>query len=403
MITTRSIEDCIELLVGLQSDPNVIAECKPEDYKILTSIGRQVFKGIGLTDRQYVLVKTKLIEYSDMFNYNLEESFNTLRIPLRELNREKTINLVTNDDQELLIAIQFIFNKRLLASIEKTKNESTDHNYDSVNKIHYFPLTEKNVFSIINNFKNNKFIIQDELLTYFKKVEKMNNEKDKYIPGIYSFKLKNLTNKAIDFMVSSIGEPTVENLAIYNDRKTQLGLHYFDQEALEKSLNELTPLSKKIVTRSFKEVLISSTVWTVEQVLESILELTRYPILVLLPSDDPLPKLIEINNGLTNIFFSEDMSVLFRAENEDNGHKFNKYIKDNKLNNSVDKNTKVVYISCNKFPKPLINADWTPSVTLSIGSYRMNTNVREYINPTDLIIHYDTDVTPFNRVKVEKL
>ena len=62
-----------------------------------------------------------------------------------------------------------------------------------------------------------------------------------------------------------------------------------------------------------------------------------------------------------------------------------------------------MYISCNKFPKPLINADWTPSVTLSIGSYRMNTNVREYINPTDLIIHYDTDVTPFNRVKVEKL
>ena len=88
MITKRSIEDCIELLVGLQSDPNIIAECKPEDYKILTSIGRQVFKGIGLTDRQYALVKTKLIEYSDMFNYNLEVSFNTLRIPLRELNIE---------------------------------------------------------------------------------------------------------------------------------------------------------------------------------------------------------------------------------------------------------------------------------------------------------------------------
>ena len=85
----------------------------------------------------------------------------------------------------------------------------------------------------------------------------MNNNKEEHIPGIYSFNLKNLSDKAINFMVSSIGKPSKENLAIYNDRKDQLGLHYFEQEELENSLNALTVLSKKIVTRQLYTVLIS--------------------------------------------------------------------------------------------------------------------------------------------------
>ena len=76
----------------------------------------------------------------------------------------------------------------------------------------------------------------------------MSNNEDDYIPGIYSFKLKNLSDKAINFMISSIGEPTKDNLAIYNDRKDQLGLYHFDQQELEDSLNALTVLSKNCNT-----------------------------------------------------------------------------------------------------------------------------------------------------------
>ena len=403
-MNTETIEDCLELLVGLQTAPQGQFVVRKEDYNILTSIGRQVVRGIGLTDRQYELVKTKLLTYNDMFEHDLSKSLNSLRIPLRHLNREKTIKLVHNDVGELCIAVKFIFNKRLLNAIEKAKIGVAGHLYNSQKKIHYFPFNEKNTYQVIKNFKNSNFNIQEELLSYFEKVEAMSNNKEDYIPGIYSFKLKNLSDRAIDFMVSSIGEPSKDNLAIYNDRKDQLGLHYFDQQELEDSLNALTVLSKKIVTREQYNVIVPPNVYPIERVLESLLELNRFPVLVILSNDSPLDGLLKIHKGLTNIIFEQDMSVLFRIDNDkDSGKEFNEYIREHKLNNPLDKNTKVVYINSNKFPKPLLKSKWNPSTVLAFGSQRMNTKVADYINPLDLVIHYDTDVSPFHRVKAQTL
>ena len=232
----------------------------------------------------------------------------------------------------------------------------------------------------------------------------MNNNEEDHIPGIYSFKLKNLTDKAINFMVSSIGKPSKENLAIYNDRKEQLGLYHFEQEELENSLNALTVLSKKIVTRKLYTVLISPEKYPIERVIESLLELNRFPILVILPNENPLDNLIKLHKGLTNIIFEQDTSVLFRVDN-DTGRNFNEYIKTNKLNNPIDSNTKVVYINTNKFPKPLLKSNWIPSAVLTIGSQRMNT--KPFLTELDLVIHYDTDISPFAKFgstnSIEKL
>ena len=118
-MNTKTIEDCLELLVGFQTAPKGMFTIKKEDYNILTSIGRQVVRGIGLTDRQHELLKTKLLSYSDMYEDDITKSLDNLRIPLRKLNREKTIKLVRNQlpsilgaSEELWIAVKFIFNKK---------------------------------------------------------------------------------------------------------------------------------------------------------------------------------------------------------------------------------------------------------------------------------------------------
>ena len=51
----NTVEDYLERLVGLQDD-NVKYTLDSSDISILRSIGRQVFKGIALTDRQHELV-----------------------------------------------------------------------------------------------------------------------------------------------------------------------------------------------------------------------------------------------------------------------------------------------------------------------------------------------------------
>ena len=101
-MNTKTIEDCLELLVGFQTAPKGMFTIKKEDYNILTSIGRQVVRGIGLTDRQHELLKTKLLSYSDMYEDDITKSLDNLRIPLRKLNREKTIKLVHNQLPSIL-------------------------------------------------------------------------------------------------------------------------------------------------------------------------------------------------------------------------------------------------------------------------------------------------------------
>ena len=59
----ESIEDCLEHLV-FNTTKNVLLE---DDVTIVTSIARQVSRGMALTDRQYNLMQEKLSVYSKDF------------------------------------------------------------------------------------------------------------------------------------------------------------------------------------------------------------------------------------------------------------------------------------------------------------------------------------------------
>jgi len=110
----------------------------------------------------------------------------------------------------------------------------------------------------------------------------MHNNKNNYIPGIYGLKLQNLHTKAIDYMISSVGNPDVDNLALYKDRSQLFGIKHFDEGDLNSSINKLTTLSQKIVKRTRPLILVNNTEHTFDRVAESLLELNRYPLLVCL-------------------------------------------------------------------------------------------------------------------------
>ena len=78
---------------------------------------------------------------------------------------------------------------------------------------------------------------------------------------------------------------------------------------------------------------------------------------------------------------------MFRLDNK-TGRNFNEYLKTNKLNNPLAKDTEVVYISSSKkFPKPLFESDWQPEAVLLLESVR-NSRLDPYFNK-DLVVHYD--------------
>lgn len=414
MITVaNTIEDLLELAVGLTGRANINIDSS--DQHILSSLARQVCKGTGLTDRQYSLAKEKLVSYKDQFTaleYEFDLALETLRIPLRQLDRSKWIKIVEYPENQAYesykthhwIAVRFVFNKKLISVIDAIKSTDRDAIYDKENKIHYFALSEKNIYNIVNALKDKNFDIDPLLQEKYEIIKTMNDNKNDYVPGVYGFKLRNVSAKAIDYIISDVGEPNAENLALYKDRDDLYGLEHFDETDLNASINKLTALSQKIVKRNKNTILVNKDHYNFGRLVESILELDRLPLLIIVNSKNDYDELVYTYKCFENIV--EDCAVLYRKDNKEiEDRAFNKYIADNNLNVKLDNNPRIVYINNDKFPKTLLRSSWKPSAALVIGSnsFMTNTKLQSYIGELDLVIHYDSDASPYLRHNIEKI
>jgi hypothetical protein len=396
-MTEKTIESYLELLTGLAG--NNTFTMQSSDRTILNSIARQVHKGVGLTDRQYEVVKEKLLSYADQFialEYPIHDAVKNTRIPIRQIDRARWIRTAIIKDQ-LYIGVRFTFNKRLISALEVLYNIEEKGLYDKVEKIHYFIFNEINLHKVISELKEKSFEIDSELQERYNLLEMMHNNKNNYIPGIYGLKLQNLHAKAIDYMISSIGEPDIDNLAIYKDRDQLFGIKHFDTDDLNNSINKLTTLSQKIVKRTRPHILVNSSEYTFDRLAESMLELNRYPLLIVLNDDTDFSSLQTVHYSFRNIFSNDDFCTLYRKENDiAENIEFNQYIKDNNLNNPLAINSKIVYTSINKMSKTLLKSSWRPQAAILMGSMR-STKIDAYLQELDLVIHYDTDISPFKK------
>ena len=350
----HTIEDYLELLTGHKTSGTFQLEAK--DVTILQSIARQVHKGISLTDRQYELLKEKLVLYKDQFIAQgftqLDLALVTLRMPLRTIDRTKTITVIEDLERKKAfnsidtkkipwIKIRFPFAKKTIVLIEEISSiAGPDYYHEKGSHEHYFRCTERNVFKVVNQFKDKNFDIDPQLLE-------------------------------------------------------QYGLKYFDQSDVDSCLTNVTYLAKKIALRTKFQVFISNKKYNINQLVEAVLDLYRFPLLVILPTGCQLQQLQKIHRAFDGVVPSDLSSVVFRMDNNDEGREFNNYIKRNNLNNIVDNKTKIVYTDTTKLPKPLLKLNWRPSAVLLLDSFRPNGKVLNFIESSDLIIHYDETPSRF--------
>lgn len=398
-----TIEDLLEVLAGLQSQAKI--QIESSDVNIMHSIARQVFKGTPLTDKQFFLMQDKLKLYRDQFTaleYDFDDAIENLRQPLRQIDRSKYIKIVSSNEIEIptskhtaqWIKIRFPFSKKIIVLVDQLPKWKAEYFHKPGSHEHYFIMNERNIFNVIDAFKNKQFEIDNTLLEYYQRLEEMKENKQNYIPGIYNFKLKNLTDKSISHMISAIGEPTESNLALYKDRTRYYGLHHFDEDELNRSISKLSILSQKIINRSTRTVLIKPSKYTFEKVAESLIELNRFPLLVMLTDETPLDELVKVHKAFNNVIDNSESTVLFRLDNQQNSS-FNNYIKENNLNSPLDKNTKIVYISNNKIPKPLVKSEWRSCALLSMHSFRYNSKAEAVASEIDLVIQFDNETSQF--------
>ena len=401
MIGIHSIEDCLEILTGLQKH-NLQFEINPSDATIMNSVARQIFKGTALTDRQYNLMKEKLQNYREQFEsqdiIGFDRALETLRLPLRQIDRSKYITIVDTLDvyknsvyesyKEKLkwIKVRFPFKKSDIMLINQI-SAIKDYVHQKGSHEHFFILNEKNVYNILSKFSDKNYVIDEELKEIYKKILDIKSNKGKYLSAISDEGLLNFNPRIKEIAEEEVGEFNLSNKLLYIDRRFRYSINNIE-------VVQPYSLEEKIAYRSDLYYQSKPSEETVDNIMSALWNLKRFPMLVILDKLNPEHQLYELANFYRDILPNEEQSVLFRLDGESG---FNQLIHDRKLNNWVDKDTKIVYISSDKLPKLLVNSDFKPCVTFSYTS-KLDRIVDSYVkSKCDLIVFREEEISPFRK------
>ena len=391
----KNIEDCLESVTGLTVNNPINIVIDENDQHIIYSIARQVFKGTALTDKQYHLMQAKLLKYKKEFEkfeiFNLNEIINNLRSPLRQVDRRKLITICKNTSDGW-IKVQFPFSKKLIVVVERIifQNKS-NHVHRKGSNSHFFKLCETTIYDIVHNLKDKGFIIDQNLVNLYHKIDNVKQNKGLHLPSYDSDKFNNLTDTAIEFIKNDLDN--INDNIIIQDRRRRFGLNYV--QLIDNNLEENI---KEIIYRQNTLVRLCPISNSLPSIHDALVQLKRFPLLVLLDKDDCLEQLSLMHKSFTTVSTNEQI-VLFRLPNEDN-YNINNYIKDRNFNTILDNDTKIVYICKDKLPKLLFRLDWKPMCVFSLTGKRHNTMISKFIKDVcDLIIFHENLPSTFHGVK----
>jgi hypothetical protein len=383
-----NLEDCLEHLAGLRESP-VKFTIEQTDFTIMNSIARQCFKGMALTDRQSALMHGKLQTYRDQFmnlDWDFDYAVNQLRQPLRSIDRSKYIKF-----QDNTIVVRFPFNKTDICYIHEFAGTAEGYHHEKGTHIHYFEYNERNVLNLLNRFTKKDFVIDDELLEIYNKIKVINDNPQQYLSGINdNYNLININPKLATTIQKEVGEASAESFTKLYDRRFRYGFNYVTD--FGKARNEL---EHQIASRTDAMYHSKPSTESADSILSALWNLDRFPLLVILDNDLAEEQLYMFANYYRDILDTKEQSVLFRLEEKDSG--FNQLVKDRKLNNWVDKDTKVVYISKSKLPKLLVKNEWKPSATFSFTS-SLDRYLNNYVSfNCDLIVYREETMSLMRR------
>jgi hypothetical protein len=376
-----TVEDILSLVVSVND------AVLPTDKGILTSIDRQVKRGAALTDRQHDLVKTKLLSYKDfLFSVgitDLQEKLDVLKYPLRSVDRSKSV--VLNNG---LIEVKFPFNKKTIVTLDSVVQKCKRfYSHEKGSSIHKFKLNEVTVNEVVSAFQHKNFYIDPDVNKFYEKIKEIEMNKESVLPGIYDNKLTNFKKSALDLMYLELGPLTSQNLIKFYDRRRRYGIADINGTVYQNTLTET------IAYREETEIAVNPEIHSLDSIVDTIIQLERFPILVLVDTESPLHDVAKVYNAFRDVVPNEEQTVLFRVDNSEN-YNLNNFIHDNKINNWLDTSTKIVYINKNKLPKLLLRSNWQPMATLALSSYRANSHVTTYIKDVcDLIIYHDKSMS----------
>jgi hypothetical protein len=377
------------LLEIVNSTRPTVEELVPaKDSRVLRSLGSSIISHFFITENQSRLL-LKILKENQKNLGEISENLNqVIGAPLwsrqfRQIEQVRKIYIDTNEDNESTLVIEFTFNSEIRKILQelakKCENFTAQHN----GKKYTCDLTEQNIVFVVDALAPFDMDIDDTIKNHYNTIKSWSETtfRDQFL-------LTNIVNVNFQKCITEdLGIRTAIDNSIITDRSMRY--QYFTEFAK----NHGDSLTEVLASRSKPRIWIDKNQHSLSQVVASLIELKRLPLLVVFDTvvsnkyNDNLKMLAEAldDNGIY-----DRVGVYFRLSNDEFGKRFNSTIADRQYNYRLESDTQVCAVQSGKIPKFFLTSPWRPMSVLALDS-RMGLRhgkTAVYSNCCDLIVEW---------------
>lgn len=379
-----NIEDFIVHLAFNRSTP-----LNAWDQKLVYSFADQIGRGLGFTEKQGSLalkiVKRHSASLSAALNKDITHFLEnpTYRYPFRKINSLKKITVVADPLYGKVAKVEFPYNEDYVTEIRKHRDELGFAQWNGDQKAWIFGLTENTIGFLSILMDKEQFECDDEFRNYVDQYKEIQNNLEKYVPMLV---LENNEPKIVNISENTPILKSKDILsAIFEARK--YGVVTWDVEIS----NFIESDKVHHITRDLLKTEPGEN-FSVNSEKVEISDLTQIiehmsPCLFVIPGGSELEKTEMSYKFLSSVGIRNDeISVMFRLPSTTH-KKFNDFVKNNNLNNSIGLDTKVVFVS-SKMPKPVLKSKIKFNSVINLGFGNVHYTMRDYVGKHENLIFY---------------
>ena len=377
--------DQILLDIVNNTNPTVEEYLLKRDAKVLRSLASIITSTSFITENQSRLLLKIIRDNQEKIPVLSDEMKESLASPIwskmfRQIEIVKKL-FISTIDNDPCITIEFTFSSPIRKALVEVSKKVSNLTQVANGKIYSADLTEKNIVALVEALEPFNFIIDEKIQNYYKTIKSWDGsevQKQFLITNIvYPNFQKHIT--------ADLGIDTAIDENVIIDRSMRYQYFYENSGKTPENLTEL------IASRKNAKMWIDRNKYRFDQVIASLIDLKRFPLLVVFDSYAPkkcLDELVLLSENLKDFGIYENIGIYFRLDNTDGGKEFNQYIANNSYNCQLDSTTKIVGVQSGKIPKFLLKTDWKPMSVISLGNQLRHSKTAVYANSCDLIISY---------------
>jgi hypothetical protein len=361
------------LIQALSDDTNI----PPRDLRTLKSLAKTVSSPSFITANQGRLLLSLVREHKDILGINLSDIDNpTWSRPFRAMDKTRKLYI---DNALHRIVVEFGLSNHIKSHLVQHHKDIEGLVQELSGKKYHADLTEKNIVLLVNICKPLQFEIDSTIESYYESINDW-----KFNDTISQYRINTITHPNFQkHLVNDLGINTPLDNNLIADRSIRY--QYFVDKTIDpKTLTEI------IAYRQQPKVWIDKTIYSIKDIILSLIELKRLPLLLVFDNYKPADQtkiLLEISDVLDELNIT-DVGIYFRTSNKSDAKAFNEIIADKQYNCVLNKDTVIAGVESGKIPKFMLKSDWKPMSVVTLGTQLKHSKTAVYSNCCDLIITY---------------